>query len=204
MGIHNLLQKHRETNNIERRPSSGRPTKMTAPVKALVEQMRDDDETTAVQLYALLLRHGHTMTVLRCRAALGWTLRGSAYCQLIRQQNKVKRLQWAQEHLSDGFDNVIWTDTKRASGAATGRESFFIVLFGDESFCDCFITVCPFRLNGWGVLYNGKGCSVFVSFRKNGTITLYIVSYCTYICDKGETKYAFKGVGTHQTNGFLE
>ena len=115
MGIHNLLQKHRETNNIERRPSSGRPTKMTAPVKALVEQqMRDDDETMAVQLYALLLRHGHTMTVLRCRAALGWTFRGSAYCQLIRQQNKVKRLQWAQEHLSDGFDNVIWTDEKRA------------------------------------------------------------------------------------------
>ena len=87
---------------------------MTAPVKALVEQqMRDDDETTTVQLHTLLLRHGHTMTlktVLRCRAALGWKFRGSAYCQLICQQNKVKRLQWAQEHLSDGFDNMIWTD----------------------------------------------------------------------------------------------
>ncbi len=72
---------------------------MTAPVKALVEQQkRDDDETTAVQLHALLLRHVHTRTlktVLRCRTALGWTFRGSAYCQLIRQQNKVKRLQWA-------------------------------------------------------------------------------------------------------------
>ena len=55
MGIHKFLQKHRETNNIERRPGSGRPMKMTAPVKALVEQrMRDDDETTAVQLHALL------------------------------------------------------------------------------------------------------------------------------------------------------
>ena len=114
MGIHKFLQKHRETNNIERRLGSGRPTKMTVPVKALVEQqMRGDDETTAVQLHTLLLRHGHTMilkTVLRCRTALGWTFRGSAYCQLIRQQNKVKRLQWAQEHLSDGFDNVLWTD----------------------------------------------------------------------------------------------
>ena len=79
--------------------------------------MRDDDEMTAVQLYALLLRHAHTMTlktVLRCRAALGWTFRGSAYCQLIRQKNKVKRLQRAQEHPSDDFDNVIWTDAKRA------------------------------------------------------------------------------------------
>ena len=129
MGIHKFLQKHRETNNIERRPGSGRPTKMTAPVKALVEQrMRDDDETTAVQLHALLLRHGHTMTlktVLRCHAALSWTFRGSAYCQLIRQQNKVKRLQWAQEHLS--------------KGVAAGRKSFFIVLFSDELFCDHFI-----------------------------------------------------------------
>ena len=67
--------------------------------------------------HALLLHHIHTMTlktVLRCHAALGWTFRGSAYCQLIRQQNEVKRLQWAQEHLSDGFDSVIWTDAKRA------------------------------------------------------------------------------------------
>ena len=56
MGIHKFLQKHRETNDIERRPGSGRPAKMTAAVKALVEwQMRDDDETTAVQLHALLL-----------------------------------------------------------------------------------------------------------------------------------------------------
>ena len=137
MGIHKFLEKHRETNNIERRPGSGRPTKMTAPVKALVEQrMRDDDETTAVQLHALLLRHGHTMTlkiVLRCRAALGWTFRGSAYCQLIRQDSKVKRLQWAQKHLSKGAA----TARKRA---ATGRESFVIVLFSDESFCDRFLS----------------------------------------------------------------
>ena len=146
MGIHKFLQKHRETNNIERRPGSGRPTKMTAPVKALVEQrMRDDDETTAVQLHALLLRHGHTMTlktVLRCRAALGWTFRGSAYCQLIRQENKVKRLQWAQEHLSEG--------------AATGRESFVIVLFSDESFCDLFCIV----LEPPSVSFKRMGCFV--------------------------------------------
>ena len=125
MGMHKFLQNHRKMNNIERRPVSGRPMKMTAAVTALVKwQMRDDDETTTVQLHTLLLRHGHTMTlktVLRCRAALGWMFRGSAYCQLIRQQNKVKHLQWAQEHLSERV-------------AATGRESFFIILFNDESF----------------------------------------------------------------------
>ena len=110
----NCLQKYSKTRSIERRPGSGRPTKMTAAVRALMEQqMRNDDETTAVQLHALLQRHGYTMTlktILRCRAALGWTFRGSAYCQLIRQCNKAKRLQWAQQHLSDGFNDVIWTD----------------------------------------------------------------------------------------------
>ena len=56
MGIHKCLQKHREANNIVRKPASGLPMKMMVSVKVLVEQqMRDVDETTAVQLHALLL-----------------------------------------------------------------------------------------------------------------------------------------------------
>ena len=133
MGMHKFLQKHKEMNNIERRPGLGRPTEMMAAVKALVKRkMRGDDEMTAVQLYALLFCHGHTMTlktVLRCRAALGWTFRGSTYCQLIRQQNEVKRLQWAQEHLSEGV-----AATGHGGAAATGCELLFIVLFSDEWF----------------------------------------------------------------------
>ena len=74
VGMHKFLQKYKETRSIERRPGCGRPTKMTPAVKALVErQMREDDETTAIQLHALLLRNGHTMTlktVLRCRVDL--------------------------------------------------------------------------------------------------------------------------------------
>ena len=129
MEIHQFLQKHRETNNIERRTGSGRPAKMTVAVKALVErQMRDDNETIAVQLHALLLCHGHAMTlkaVLRCRAALGWTFRGSAYCQLIRQQNEVKCLQWAQEHLSEGGVNC-------SSSIYSATNCFVVVLVSDE------------------------------------------------------------------------
>ena len=56
MGIHKFLQKHRKKSNIERRPVSGRPTKMMATVKALAKgQMRDNTETTVVQLHVLLL-----------------------------------------------------------------------------------------------------------------------------------------------------
>ena len=65
-----------------------------AEIKRIIEdQMRVDDETTAYQLHWLLTEKGYSITlrtVLRCRTALGWTFRGSAYCQLIREVNKIK------------------------------------------------------------------------------------------------------------------
>jgi hypothetical protein len=75
--------------------------------------MRLNDETTAIQLHDILTHHGISVsirTVLRSHQELGWTFRGSAYCQLIRDVNKAKRLEWAQQHTGDTFDNVIWSD----------------------------------------------------------------------------------------------
>ena len=93
---------------------------VTAEIKALVEQkMREDDETTAVQLYAMLREHGYNIslrTLLHCLTSLGWTLRGSKCCQLICNVNQAKRLQWAWLHITESFDptqvfsDVIWTD----------------------------------------------------------------------------------------------
>ena len=103
--------------STERRPGSGRSTKLTAEIQSIVEdQMQRDDETTAVQLMALLAArdiHLSLSTILRCRKQLGWTFRGSAYCQLIREVNKVKRLEFARHHLHEaeaGFNNVIFSD----------------------------------------------------------------------------------------------
>ena len=75
--------------------------------------MQGNDETTAKELAAILSRAGYQMslrTVLKCRKTLGWTHRGAAYCQLIRTQNKEKRLLWAREHLHDEFTDVVWSD----------------------------------------------------------------------------------------------
>ena len=76
--------------------------------------MQADDEATAVQIRSYLLRHDHRLlslsTILRGRRELGWTYRGSAYCQLIRQANKEKRLDWARAHLHDDFEDVVWSD----------------------------------------------------------------------------------------------
>ena len=102
-GIHGFLRTFEETGLILRVPGSGRPSKITREVKEFVErQMELDDETTAYQLHELLVRAGYNIslsTILRCRLSLGWMFRGSAYCQLIREANKAKRLQFAQDHL---------------------------------------------------------------------------------------------------------
>ena len=114
MGILKFLKKFKETGCIQRRPGSGRPSKISAEIKEIVEeQMRADDETTATQLHHLLEQPGYNIslrTVLRCRSVLGWTFRGSAYYQLIRDVNKQKRLARARQYVSDDFSNVIWTD----------------------------------------------------------------------------------------------
>ena len=78
--------------------------------------MEADDERTATQLHQMLIQNGTLIslqTILRCRTALGWTFHGSAYCQLIRNENKTKRPIWARNYLSEaekGFGDVIWTD----------------------------------------------------------------------------------------------
>ena len=108
-GVHKFLIMYKETGSIGRRPGTGGISKVTSLVKELVEdQMQRDDETTAYQLHQMLVDNGITIslrTILRCRTALGWTFRGSAYCQLIREANKVKRLDWCQRHKEDEFDD---------------------------------------------------------------------------------------------------
>ena len=85
--------------------------------KAIVDQkMKEDDETTATQLHALLTSGGYNIllrTILLCRSTLGWMFRGSAYCQLIRDGNKIKHLAWAKQFVTykdKDFKDVIFTD----------------------------------------------------------------------------------------------
>ena len=114
VGVAMFLKRFETTGTLSRHPGSGRPSKITAEIKRIVEnQMQLDDETSAVQLHRLLNDRGYSLslrTILRCRTSLGWTFRGSAYCQLIREPNKDKRLAWATDHIQDTFDDVIFTD----------------------------------------------------------------------------------------------
>ena len=91
-GILKFLTNYRSSGSICRRPGSGRPSKITEDVKRLVEEkMRQDDETTAMQLYQLLTVNGYALskaTILHCRTSLGWTFRGivNSFERLIKRR----------------------------------------------------------------------------------------------------------------------
>ena len=108
------IQKYKTHGTISRLPGSGRPFKLTREMlDAVEERMKQDDETTATQLVKMLGERGFkisTPTVERARKTLGWTFHGSRYCQLIRNANKEKRVQWAKDNLHSSFDDVVWTD----------------------------------------------------------------------------------------------
>ena len=67
--------------------------------------MHIDDETTAHQLHRLLQSRGYKISLctVLCTGSLGWTFRGSAYCQLIRDVNKQKRWEWAKANFMDAI-----------------------------------------------------------------------------------------------------
>ena len=114
--VSRFLFYYKITKSLTRRMGSARPSKITPEILRVVEaKMQADDETTAVQLLDLLRRSGICIslsTVKRCRQKLGWTFHGTRYCQMIREPNKVKRLEFANKCLveNENFDDVIWTD----------------------------------------------------------------------------------------------
>ena len=115
--VYKFLKRYKSTNTIWRREGSGCPSKITPAIRKLInERIEKDDETTATQLHQMLLQSSALISlqmILRCHAELGWTFRGSAYCQLIHNENKEKCLTWASEYRSEadeGFNDVIWSD----------------------------------------------------------------------------------------------
>jgi len=113
-GMAKFIRRYLATGTIAWRKRSGRRCNISDDVKGIVEEeMRRDDETTASQLHVILTRKGYHLnlaTILRCQTMLGWVYRGSTYCQVIREANKLKRLEWARKNQGDRFDNVVFTD----------------------------------------------------------------------------------------------
>ena len=99
--VSRFILHYNRSSSLTRKMGSGRPSKITPDILRVVEaKMQADDETTAVQLMDLLRRSGvyiSLSTVKRCRQSLGWTFHGTRYCQMIREPNKLKRLEFANK-----------------------------------------------------------------------------------------------------------
>ena len=78
--------------------------------------MEQNDELTAPNLQKKIYEefgvNFSESKVKRLRKKLGWVQTGTKYCQLIREPNRVKRLEFCLQCEEDGetFDNLIFTD----------------------------------------------------------------------------------------------
>ena len=114
--VNKFLLHYKLRRSLERKRGSGRKTIVTPEIKTIIEaKMQSDNETTTTQLQDVLHRSGFGLslsTLRRCRSQLGWTFHGSKYCQMIREPNKLKRLDWCIKQLEDNDDyhDVIWSD----------------------------------------------------------------------------------------------
>ena len=114
VGVLKFLRRYEQTGTHSRKPGTGKASKMMDNAKRIIEeQMNKDDETTGCELQKLLSKDGITIcasTALRWRQQLGWTLKGTSYCQMIREVNKEKRLAWAIKNKDMFWEDVIYTD----------------------------------------------------------------------------------------------
>lgn len=118
ISIWKLVKKFTKTgsiSDIKRRPRSS--ILNSEHYKFIDECMMQNDEVTA-RLLCYKLQEAFpdvaglsVQTVRRARLHLGWVSTTPKYCQLIRQQNKEKRLKWCSElDDNENFSNVIRTD----------------------------------------------------------------------------------------------
>ena len=118
--ITRIIKKLKLMGTMDMGKSTGRPRKLNGEARTFIEdQMQKDNESTSGQIQKKLAKHGiivHPSTVWRSRKQQGWNLQRTRYCQLIRDANKVKRLEFTQRGLESGdtFD-VIFTDESSIS-----------------------------------------------------------------------------------------
>lgn len=118
LSVRRFLRRFQETQSFANAPKSGRPNENVTPeiMNFIDSEMERDDELTAPKLRKRLWQQFRVdfseSKLKRLRKKLGWVQTGTKYCQLIREANRAKRLEFCLRCLDDNeqFDNVIFTD----------------------------------------------------------------------------------------------
>ena len=103
--LQRLCVKFQIMHTVQDLPRNFKARLRTPEVVAIIEEsIRNDDELTARKLkcklgekFAAELPDVSLSTIKRCRREIGWICTRPHYCQLIRENNKVKRKEWCQK-----------------------------------------------------------------------------------------------------------
>ena len=126
-----FLTRFRKTGTLYDNPRSGRNKKLVIRhFDVIDEEMRRNDELSSIELARILLARYDIKvsprTVRRVRKKLGWTWSGTKYCQLVKDVNKLMRMEHCLKVLSDrdDFADVIFSDECSVSIERSTRRSF--------------------------------------------------------------------------------
>ena len=116
--IYRLLKKYRQTKTLEDAKRSGKPELLKDDQKKMIDQwLLRDDELSTTDLQKLLWKESGQFisrpTIQRAvKEKLNWICSKPRYCQMIRQKNKEKRLEFCKQLLGtgDNFHDVVFTD----------------------------------------------------------------------------------------------
>ena len=116
--VGNTIQRYLETGNLIDRERKGRPKLLHKEHYLAIDNLMDENnELTARGLKECIVKQFQDLTtsertIARARQELGWVHQTAKYCQLVREANKGKRLEWAQKMIveKEMFDDVIFTD----------------------------------------------------------------------------------------------
>ena len=114
-GVALFIKNYSKEGGIGRKPGSSLTGKKTEAVLKLIDShMEKDDELSLEDFRTALQKEDISVSVSslhRWRQELGWTTKGTKYCQMVKEVNVEKRLDWAKENCEDiNLDNLVFTD----------------------------------------------------------------------------------------------
>ena len=118
MRLWELVSKYRCNSSVVDRPRLRPPRKLSDDCYVLIDNLLSENNELTTRMLLLRLKENDQQldvslsTVKRARQELGWVSTTPRYCQLIREENKEKRLKWSEEQIAnkEKFDDVIFTD----------------------------------------------------------------------------------------------
>ena len=121
-----LLQRYITTQDVSRKPGSGRPRKIDVRGDhRIVREATNDRFISAPQIASNLLMHVSGSTISRRLCAAGFNGYWSVKKPYISETNQVKRVTWCQQHVNwtpGQWKQVLWSDESPFMFRYNGRK----------------------------------------------------------------------------------